>query len=90
MSLAYAISHARGPLLSRRPRRLRDRVDESVRHEHSLLDLDGLHEGDHPALHPLAGDHATLLYRLEAAVDRLLDLCGYGLALELLLADALG
>jgi len=29
--------------------------DESVRFEHSLLDLDGLHEGDHPAPTPWPG-----------------------------------
>lgn len=46
-------------------------------------------ENDVLAPCPLAGDPATLLRRLEAAVDRMLELRGDGLGLELLLAEAL-
>lgn len=63
--------------------------DESIHFEHRLLDLDTMHP-DGPALCPLAGDRATLFQRLEHAVDRMLELGGDGLRLELLLADALG
>ncbi len=74
MSLAYAIAlvEARSCLAA-----LADGAtdfDESVHFEHLLLDLDALHGDDAPALHPLTGDRAELLRRLEAAVDRMLDL----------------
>jgi hypothetical protein len=62
--------------------------EESVHYEHLLLDLDRLHPIG-PGLSPVTGTKAALLYRLEAAVDQMIDLGGNGLSLELLLADAL-
>ena len=62
--------------------------DESIHFERLLLDLDGMHDDDSPALYPAAGQAAELLRRLEVAVERLLDLGGDGLRLELLLAGA--
>ncbi len=61
--------------------------DTSVHYERLLLTLDLLHP-DGPALYPLSGDRAALLDRFEADVDRLIDLGGDGLRLELLLAAA--
>lgn len=48
----------------------------------------GQHGDDGPTLHPLAGDRAELLGRLEGAVDRMIELGGGGLRLEILLAQA--
>lgn len=88
MSLAYAIAlaEARSCLAA-----LADGAtdfDESIHFEHLLLDLDSLHGDDAPALHSLTGDRAELLCRLETAVNRMLDLGGDGLSLEILLAQA--
>jgi len=64
--------------------------DESSHYEHLLLDLDAMHEANLPAHYPLAGQRATLLRRLEVAVDRMLSPGGSdGLRLELLLAEAI-
>lgn len=88
MSLTYAIAlaEARSCLAA-----LADGAtdfDESIHFEHLLLDLDGMHM-DYPGLDLLDGDHSLLLRQLEVAVDRMIDLGGDGLALELLLAEAL-
>lgn len=61
--------------------------DESVQFEHLLLALDAMHV-DYPGLYPLEENRSQLLRRLEAAVDRMLDLGGDGLSLELLLYAA--
>ncbi len=87
MSLAYAIAlaEARSCLAA-----LADGAtdfDESIHFEHLLLDLDSLHPNG-PSLHALVGDRAVLARRLEEAVDRMLDLGGDGLSLEILLAQA--
>jgi len=88
MSLTYAIAlaEARSCLAA-----LADGAtdfDESIHFEHLLLDLDALHGDDAPALSARVGDRTELLRRLEAAVDRMLDLGGDGLSLEILLAQA--
>ncbi len=87
MTLAYAaaLAEARSCLAA-----LADTAtdfDESANFERLLLDLDSLHP-DGPALYPLAENRAALLRRLEVTVDRILDLGGDGLFLELLLANA--
>ena len=61
--------------------------DESVHFEHLLLDLDALHPCG-PGLSPITGTTECLLYRLETAVDQLIDLGGDPVALEVLLAAA--
>ncbi len=88
MSLAYAIALAEARSCLAALADIAMDFDESVLYEHLLLDLDALHGDDAPALHPLTRDRAELLRRLEAAVDRMLDLGGDGLNLEILLAHA--
>lgn len=63
--------------------------DESCRYERLLIDLDGLHAGDFPATYPMYGTPAELLARLGAAVDRMIELGGDALSLELFLADVI-
>lgn len=63
--------------------------DESCRYERLLIDLDGIHAGDFPATYPMYGAPAELLARLEAAVDRMIQLGGDALSLELFLADVI-
>jgi len=89
MTLAYAVAlaQARSCLAS-----LADNAidfGESVHYESLLLALDTIHPVG-PALSPVGGSKAELLYRLEAAVDQMIDLGGNGLSLEMLLGDALG
>ena len=62
---------------------------ESCRYERSLITLDGIHAGDFPATNPMHGTPVELLARLEAAVDRMVQLGGDALSLELLLADVI-
>ena len=64
--------------------------DDSCRFEHLLLDLDCIHGGNFPATYPMAGTQSELLAHLEDEVDRMVELGGDGLNLELLLASALG
>lgn len=61
-------------------------VDESSQVEHVLIALDELHP-DGPATYPLDGRQADLTRRLESAIDRMIELGGDALSLELLLAD---
>jgi hypothetical protein len=63
--------------------------DESCRYERLLIDLDGIHAGDFPAIEPMYGTPAELLARLEAAVDHMIELGGESLSLELFLADVI-
>lgn len=88
MSLGYAIPLAEASSCLTALADIAMDFDESVLYEHLLLDLDALHGDDSPALHPLTGNRAELHRRLEAAVDRMLDLGGHGLSLEILLAHA--
>ncbi len=88
MSLAYAIALAEARSCLAALADTADDFDESVHLEHLLLDLDAMHM-DYPGLYPLDGDRSQLLRRLEVALDRMLDLGGDGLSLELLLAQAL-
>lgn len=62
--------------------------DESCRYERLLIDLDGIHAGDFPATDPVYGTPTELLARLEAAFDRMIQLGGNALSLELFLAEA--
>ena len=64
--------------------------DDSCRYERLLIDLDGIHGGDFPASYPTLGTRPELLAHLEDEVDRMIELGGDGLSLELLLASALG
>lgn len=86
MTLAYAIAlaEARSCLGA-----LADlsQLDKSYRYERLLIDLDGIHVGEFPATYPMYGTRAELLARLEAAVDRMVQLGGDALSLELFLAD---
>ena len=61
--------------------------EESIHFDRILLDLDAMHP-DGPSLYPLLGERAELLERLETAIDRMVELGGDGLSLELMLADA--
>ncbi len=88
MSLAYAIALAEARSCLAALADCATDFDESVHYEHRLLDLDRLHPFG-PGLSPVTGTKAELLYRLEAAVDQMIDLGGNGLSLELLLAGAL-
>ena len=54
------------------------------------MDLDGIHGGDFPATYPMPGTRLELLAHLEDEVDRMIELGGDWLSLELLLASALG
>jgi len=63
--------------------------DESCRYERLLIDLDGIHAGDFPATEPMYGTLAELLARLEAAIDRMVQLGGETLSLALFLADVI-
>jgi len=87
MTLGYAIALAEARSCLAALADTATDFDESIHFEHLLLDLDTMHP-DGPALYSLVGDRATLLQRLERAVDRMLELAGDGLSLELLLADA--
>jgi hypothetical protein len=61
--------------------------DDSCHYERLL---DGIHGGDFPATYPMPGTRPELLAHLEEGVDRMVELGGDGLSLELLLANALG
>jgi hypothetical protein len=63
--------------------------DEACRYERLLINLDGLHAGDFPATSPMYGIPAELLAQLEAAFDRMIELGGDALSLELFLADVI-
>ena len=63
---------------------------DSCRYERLLIDLDGIHGGDFPATYPMPGTRLELLAHLEDEVDRMIELGGDWLSLELLLASALG
>jgi hypothetical protein len=70
-AIAIALAEARSYLAA-----LADRatgVYESSQYERMLMELNGLHPFG-PALSPTAGTKSELLGRLEAAVDRMLDL----------------
>lgn len=54
----------------------RSDFDESYRYERLLIDLDGIHAGEFPATHPVSGTPVELLARLEAAIDRMIQLGG--------------
>ncbi len=88
MSFAYAIALAEARSCLATLADASSDFDESVHFDHLLLDLDAMHV-DYPGLYPLDADRSRLLRRLEAAVERMLDLGGDGLRLELLLAEAL-
>ena len=64
--------------------------DDSCRYERLLIDLDGIHGGDFPATYPMPGTKPELLAHLEDEVDRMIELGGDGLSLELLTASAMG
>lgn len=64
--------------------------DDSCRYERLLIDLDGIHGGHFPATYPIPGTRPELLANLEDEVDRMIELGGDGLSLELLLASARG
>ncbi len=74
MSLAYAIPLAEARSCLAALADVAMDFDESVLYEHLLLDIDALHGDDAPALSARVGDRTELLRRLEAAVDRMLDL----------------
>lgn len=63
-------------------------VEESVYCDRLLIKLDWITRDIGPATYPITASKAELLDRLEAAVDRLIDIGADGLSLELLLADA--
>ena len=88
MSLAYAIPIAEARSCLATLADVAIDFDQSVLYEHLLLDLDALHGDDAPALSARVGDRTELLRRLEAAVDRMRNLGGDGLSLEILLARA--
>jgi len=87
MFLTYAVARAQARSCLAALADIATDFDESVHFEHLLLDLDSLHPNG-PSLHALVGDRAVLVRRLEEAVDRMLDLGGDGLSLEILLARA--
>lgn len=64
-------------------------VDDPARFDSLLIALDGMHGGVFPCTYPMAGTAADLLARFENAVDRMIDLGGNALSLELVLAGAL-
>lgn len=59
--------------------------EQSVAYERLLLDLDAIHGDIIPALERITGVRDQLLLRFETGIDRLIDLGGNGLSLELLL-----
>ena len=73
MTLAYAVALAEARSCLAALADSAPTFDESVHYEHLLLDLDSLHPFG-PGLFPTTGTKAGLLIRLEAAVDRMLDL----------------
>lgn len=82
---ARALAEARSCLAA-----LADRaadVEQASYFERLLIALDQLHPNG-SATYPLDGDDADLIGRLELAVDRMVDLGGDALSLELLLAYA--
>lgn len=88
MTLAYALTLAEARSCIGALADLSD-FDESCRYERLLINLDGMHAGDFPATYPMCGTPVELLARLEAAVDRMIDLGGDALGLELFLADVI-
>lgn len=88
MTLAYAMALAEARSSLGALADLSD-FDESCRYERLLIDLDGIHAGDFPATYPMYGTTAELLARLEAAVDRMIELGGDALSLELFIADVI-
>lgn len=61
-------------------------IEQASYFERLLLSLDQVHP-DGWATYPLDGDDVDLIGRLELAVDRMVDLGGDALSLELLLSD---
>ena len=89
MTLAYAEAYAAARSCLGAVADISD-FDDSCRYERLLIDLDGIHGGDFPATYLMPGTRPELLAHLEDEVDRMIELGGDGLSLELLLASALG
>ena len=70
---------------------LADQADggDSFRYERALLCLDVIHDGVFPSTYPIVGTRRDLMLWLEGAIEQMIVLDGDGLALELLLGDAL-
>lgn len=70
---------------------LADQADgeDSFRYERALLSLDVIHDGVFPPTYPIVGTRRDLMLWLEGAIGQMIVLDGDGLALELLLGDAL-
>lgn len=60
--------------------------EESMRYDGLLIDLDEIHHGWFPATEPVRGVPADLRVRLQHGLERLINLGGDALGLELLLA----
>lgn len=88
MTLAYAVALAEARSCLAALADAASDIYESSHCERLLVDLDGLHPVG-PALSTIIGSNAELLDRPEAAIDRLIDLGGAGLSLELLRDAAL-
>ena len=88
MTLAYAIALAEARSCLAALADTAQDINESIHCEHLLLDLDGLHSFG-PGLSPTSGTKSEHLDRLEAAVDKMIEFGGDGLALEMLLDSAL-
>jgi hypothetical protein len=63
--------------------------EDSFRYERALLSLDEIHDSVFPATYPIVGTRRDLMLWLEGAIEQMIVLDGDGLALELLLGDAL-
>lgn len=63
--------------------------EDSFRYERALLALDEIHDGVFPATYPIVGTRRDLMLWLEGAIEQMIVLGGDGLAVELLLGDAL-
>jgi len=63
--------------------------EDSFRYERALLSLDVIHDGVFPSTYPIVGTRRDLMLWLEGAIGQMIVLDGDGLALELLLGDAL-
>lgn len=64
-------------------------VGDSFRYERALLSLDVIHDGVFPSTYQIVGTRRDLMLWLEGAIEQMIVLDGDGLALELLLGDAL-